>query len=42
MGRIDEFLKRFPEVQEKLDKYKAEKEEKKKKRNLDDYINALR
>lgn len=41
-GAIDEFLKRFPEVQEKLDKYKAAKEEKKKKRNLDDYINALR
>ena len=41
-GAIDDFLKRFPEVQEKLDKYKAAKEEKNKKRNLDDYINALR
>lgn len=41
-GAIDKFLKRFPEVQEKLDKYKAEQEEKKKKKYLDDYINALR
>ena len=41
-GAIDDLLKRFPEVQEKLDKYKAAKEEKNKKRNLDDYINALR